>query len=307
LTPPRAERTALSFSIVIPTYGRPNRLARCLQALSDLDYRADLYEVVVVDDGSDEPAASAIASVCAQAGVRLERQAHNGPATARNLGALVARGDYVAFLDDDCEPARDWLSLLASRFQEAPEGAIGGRTVNAFPSNLGSVASQLLADYLQGHHVERNHQPRFLASNNFAVAAELFRSLGGFDQSFPVAGSEDRDLCDRWAASGHPVLFEGRALVLHSHPLTFMRFLRKHFEYGRGAFHFRRARANRHADRVRVEPLRFYVELVLTPFRHNRSPQSAALGALLLLSQVANAAGFLVDALHQRRLTRFRR
>jgi GT2 family glycosyltransferase len=295
-----AERAAPSFSIVVPTYGRPERLARCLQALSELDYPADRYEVVVVDDGSDEPDARRIASTCTQAGARLERQAHNGPAAARNLGARVAQGEYLAFLDDDCAPSPAWLSLLASGLRQAPDGAIGGQTVNSLPSSPAAVASQLLADYLQGRHVEGSAAPRFLASNNLAVAAELFRSLGGFDESFRVAGSEDRDLCDRWASAGHPLLLEPRAVVLHWHPLSVAGFLRKHFEYGRGAFRFRHARARRHADRVRLEPPRFYAGLVVAPFRYGREPRSALLAALLVVSQLANAAGFFVEALNGR-------
>lgn len=295
-----AGREAPSFSIVVPTHGRPDRLAGCLRALSALDYPADRYEVVVVDDGSGQAAAERIAAVCAEAGARLERQGHSGPAAARNSGARVARGTYVAFLDDDCEPTREWLSLLASRLEEAPAAAVGGRIVNSRPSDLGSVASQLLADYLRGQGADGSGQPHFLASNNFAVAADLFRSLGGFDESFPVAGSEDRDFCDRWVAAGHRLLFAPDAVVGHRHPLPFAAFVRKHFEYGRGAFHFRRARARRRADRIRVEPLRFYAGLVASPLGRTSAPRAATIAALLALSQAANAAGFLVEALRER-------
>jgi GT2 family glycosyltransferase len=294
-----AERAA-SVSIVVPTYGRPELLARCLHALAELDYPAERYEIVVVDDGSDEPDASRIAWTCMQGGARLERQARSGPAAARNRGARVARGEYVAFLDDDCAPSPAWLSLLAARLREAPDSAVGGRTVNVGPLSLTAVANQLHADYLQGPLVDRGAPPRFVASNNFAVSAELFRSLGGFDESFRLAGSEDRDLCDRWASAGHPLLIEPGAVVLHCHPLGVAGFLRKHFEYGRGAFRFRRAHGRRHADRIRLEPPRFYAGLVVAPFRHGRGPRSALLAALLVLSQLANAAGFFVEAVNGR-------
>ena len=110
---------ALSVSIVVPTYRRPEQLARCLQALAELEYPTDRYEVVVVDDGSAEPDATRIASICLEAGARLERQARSGPAAARNRGARAARGEFIAFLDDDCAPSPDWLSLLAVRLREA--------------------------------------------------------------------------------------------------------------------------------------------------------------------------------------------
>jgi glycosyltransferase involved in cell wall biosynthesis len=296
----RTVEPAPSFTIVIPTRGRPEPLERCLHALSRLDYSAERHEVVVVDDGSHEPVAQRLASLCANAGARVVRQERKGPAAARNAGARVARGEFIAFLDDDCEPSADWLLLLASRLEEAPDGAIGGRIVNALPAKAGSTANQLHADYMQGRHLDKTVPPRFLPSNNLAVATHLFSELGGFDESFRIAGSEDRDFCDRWVATGRPLLLEPTAVVLHAHPVDLAGFVRKHFEYGRGAFRFRRARARRHGDRLRLEPPRFYAGLVLTPFRHDRRARSALLAALLVVSQLANAAGFLAEGLRRR-------
>src|SRR5205085_2187047 len=104
------------FSIIIPTYARLERLAICLGALARLEYPRDRFEVIVVDDGSDRSPESVISNFRDRFNIILLKQSHAGPATARNAGARKAKGDLLAFTDDDCEPASDWLRALANRF-----------------------------------------------------------------------------------------------------------------------------------------------------------------------------------------------
>ena len=93
---------AIEVSIVIPTYGRPDQLAACLDSLEALDYPRDRFEVIVVDDGSPQP----LPPYGGALRVTLVRQAHAGPAAARNTGAAASRGRWLAFTDDDCRPAK---------------------------------------------------------------------------------------------------------------------------------------------------------------------------------------------------------
>lgn len=281
------------FSIVIPTYARPRRLAACLQSLALLDYPRDRFEVILVDDGSETPPETAVAPFHDRLDVTLLTQPHAGPAAARNTGAGRAKGDFLAFTDDDCAPAPDWLQALAVRFAKAPEHAIGGRTLNALPNNPYSTASHLLAAYFYTHHNTDPGQARFLASNNLALPANRFHAVGGFDTTFPRAAAEDRDLCDRWLRRGHGMTYAPEVLVHHAHALTFRTFWRQHFNYGRGAFRFRQARARQVQGHIRVEPLSFYLNLLRYPFPQARGGRALLLAALLVVSQVANAAGFM--------------
>src|SRR5436189_2769026 len=178
------------FSVVVPTRSRAEQVALCVRELERLDYPSDRYEVIVVDDGSEEPPA-----IEPSRGLRLRviRGSHRGPAAARNLGAASAEGEYLAFVDDDCEPERGWLRAFAARFVTAPDAVLGGRTVNGLPDNTYSTASELLVAYLHSYY--RNgatSQPRFFASNNLSVPAGLFRELGGFSTRFSLAAGEDR-------------------------------------------------------------------------------------------------------------------
>jgi hypothetical protein len=88
------------------------------------------------------------------------------------------------------------------------------------------------------------------------------------------------------------------ALVYHAHALTFRTFWRQHFHYGCGAFRFRQARAQRACGRIRLEPLSFYLNLLRHPFSQAQGQQVLLLVALLMVSQVANAVGFLCEGVN---------
>jgi len=283
------------FSIIVPTFDRPQALAACVQALRELDYPHDRMEIIVVDDGSRIPVVTSdyhrekIAST-------VFRQANAGPAAARNLGARHARGDILAFTDDDCRPAPSWLRELARSFHDAPTGLIGGRTVNRVDNSLCSAASQMIVDEAYAYFSSRNSDLRFFASNNMALSAKLFREIGGFDPSFRT--SEDRELCDRWIGRGQPLAYSPEALVYHHHYLTLPAFCRQHFNYGRGAHRFHRVRARRSRSALKPD-LTFYASVCRHTLFKPWSWKSLRLAGLMGLWQAANLAGFLWQALRR--------
>jgi glycosyltransferase involved in cell wall biosynthesis len=292
-----AESNRPFISIIIPTYDRPERLAVCLKSLGRLDYPRERFEVIVVDDGSRKPPENVIAGFHECFDVILVRQAHAGPATARNTGAAQAKGEVLAFTDDDCEPAADWLQTLAKRFAATPNCAIGGRALNGLPDNPFSTASQLLIDYLYNYYNSVPHRARFFASNNLALPADLFRAIEGFDTNFLYAAGEDREFCDRWLHHGYGMSYAPEVVVRHSHFLRFQTFCKQHFNYGRAALYFHQLRAKRGQRHIKVEPLRFYLNLLRYPFLHSQPGKSILVAMLLLLSQAVNAAGFFWSAL----------
>jgi len=291
---------SLVFSVVIPSFNRRDALRACLQALSRQEYPRDAFEVVVVDDGGSDSLADLDKSLDGQLLWKLHRQPRLGPAAARNLGALHANGDYLAFTDDDCEPAPDWLVKLEQSLAKHPDCLIGGRVVNALPRNSCSAASQQLIDYLYASYTE-NGAPRFFASNNFALSRRGFKDVGGFDQSFPLPAAEDRDFCARWTQSGGAMVYAPAAIVHHAHALDVSSFVGQHFRYGRGAYQFRKRTGSRGGQLPRLEPTKFYLNLLSYPIRH-AGPNGIGISLLFVLSQIANAAGFFREALASPRL-----
>jgi glycosyltransferase involved in cell wall biosynthesis len=286
---------SLVFSVVIPTYNRRDILRACLQALSRQQYPRDAFEVVVIDDGGSDSLADLEESLDGQLLWRLHRQPRAGPAAARNLGALHAKGEYLAFTDDDCEPAPDWLVRLEQSLVKHPDCLIGGRVVNALPRNSCSAASQQLIDYLYSSYTE-NGAPRFFASNNFALSRRRFKDAGGFDDSFPLPAAEDRDFCARWTRSGRSMVYSPAAIVRHAHALDVSGFVRQHFRYGRGAYQFRKRTGSRGGEPPRLEPLKFYMDLLSYPIKR-AGRDGIGISLLFVLSQFANAAGFFREAL----------
>jgi glycosyltransferase involved in cell wall biosynthesis len=287
--------SAPRFSVVVPTHARAGQLARCLEALAALDYPRPQFEVIVVEDGGDGAALDLRERFRDRLDLTVLQQPRRGAAAARNAGASRARGEYLVFTDDDCAPPPEWLRVLATRLDRAPRCAVGGRALNGLRGNLCAEASHLLIDYLLDYFNPEPNDARFLTSNNLAFPAEGFRSVGGFDASFPRAGGEDRELCDRWKHHGLPLVFAHEWAVWHAHDLTLSRFWRQHWNYGRGAFGFHRRRAERGESPVRLEPSDFYLNLLRYPASQSAGRRALPLALLLALSQVANAAGFFAE------------
>ncbi|MCW5981731.1 MAG: glycosyltransferase [Bryobacteraceae bacterium] len=286
-----SSNSAVDFSVVIPTFDRPESVERLLESLLQLDYPTRRFEVIIVDDGSPIPAESRLARFRDSLDLTLLRQNNGGPARARNYGANVARGRYLALTDDDCIATSAWLSEFAHTLERSGDVVCGGRTVNHLPDDLYAEATQALAEYLSRHYNPEHTVGAFFPTNNFAVPREGFLELGGFDESLRFG--EDRDLCYRWACSGRKFAFSPRAVIRHAHALNLVSFHRLHFNYGVGTYHFRRKSAEAGRQRVRISPPGWYVSLVLSGFRKERGARGLALSVLLAASQAASASGLL--------------
>src|SRR5688572_20611263 len=101
----------MRVSVVVPTYRRPDLLARCLGALLRQSWPPADYEVIVADDAAEEATRRLVESLDTS-GLRLQYVpvlGRHGPAAARNVGWRAARGEIIAFTDDDCIPDSGWL------------------------------------------------------------------------------------------------------------------------------------------------------------------------------------------------------
>lgn len=291
---PGTTKNSVNLSIIIPTYNRPQELAGCLDSLTRLEYDRHGFEVIVVDDGSLVSPEPVMTPFHDGISLRLLRQKHVGPASARNAGASQARGRFLAFTDDDCRPARNWLNKLGQQLHTNPISMVGGRVVNAVSENIYSSASHLILDIVYAHYNVNGIDPHFFASNNMALATDVFLLVGGFDTSYRLAGGEDREFCDRWRGIGYPMVFEPEAVVRHTHRLNLRTFWKQHRAYGCGAFLFNRSHARRGGEDSTLR-YDFYTAFA----RHfgeatSGLPKSKVLVLVLLMClwQLANTIGF---------------
>lgn len=284
----------LIASVVIPTRNRPEAVQHCLDALAAQDFPAGDFEVIVVDDGSSTPLEVAPTRWAAQFPLFVIHQTNTGPAGARNRGASEARGEFLAFTDDDCLPTPTWLANLVGALRQNHEALIGGSTFNGLKDDLFAEASQLILELVYEHFNSDPAGAYFFASNNIALRRELYRESGGFDADFPSPAAEDREFCDRWRMQQRPLLWERSALLEHRHHQSMRQFSKLHFRYGKGAFMYQAKRRERSSGTMK-EDMGFHRSLLRAAARKmSGRPFStrARLWMNLLLWQAANAAGF---------------
>lgn len=293
-------------SIIIPTFNRPEALRNCVRALLQQTYASDEFEILVVDDGSAHPIDAA--ELADQSGrtasnpqVRVIRQVNSGPAAARNLGAQEARGELLAFIDDDCLAEEGWLAELIETHQRHPDALVGGESINALHDNVFAVTNQIILDFVYEYFNLNPSDAVFLASNNWLCRREMYLQLGGFSTKFRMAGGEDRDFCFRWNAAGFPIVWQREARARHLHHQNLPKFLNMHMRYGRGAYHFHKVVAQ--SNFRRNEELRsFYRSLLWRVLQRLRGTpgwlRRGQITLLLLSWQVFNALGSMFEAMN---------
>jgi mycofactocin system glycosyltransferase len=211
---------SLDVTVVVPVRDRAAELDRCLAAAGRE------YPVVVVDDGSADPAS--VAAVCAAHGARLLRRPVNGgPGPARNTALAQVTTELVAFLDSDCVPPPGWIAGLAGHLADPLVAAVAPR-ITAAPARPGGVTLDLGARAARVAPLTRvAYVP---------TAALLVRSAalgGGFDET--LRHGEDVDLIWRLTEAGWRVRYEPAVQVAHTEPVSRAALLRRRFRYGTSA------------------------------------------------------------------------
>jgi len=226
------------ISVVVCTYNGAHRMQTCLQALRDLDYPD--YEVIVVDDGSTDDTVEVVGRF---EDVRLISLDHGGLSAARNRGAEVATGEFIAYTDDDCEPDAAWLRWLASSFVKERWDACGGPNLppiarlltsatggdHATLENEAVVAS---APGAPSHVMLNDLEAEHLPGCNLVVRKAALERLGGFVADYRVAG-DDVDFCWRLREAGYRMGFSGGAFVWHRRRTTLWRYFKQQYAYGK--------------------------------------------------------------------------
>lgn len=284
-------------SVIIPTRNRLQALERCLDALASQTLPTSSFEVIAVDDGSEPALFFEPARWASKFELKLIRQENTGPAGARNRGVFEARGEFLAFTDDDCLPTPTWLEKLVAALREKPTAMVGGSTFNGLKNDLFAETSQLILEMVYEHFNRNPANAYFFASNNIACRTDRYLASGGFDADFDSPAAEDREFCDRWRMQGRPLVWEKNALIEHRHAQSPTAFCRLHFRYGQGAFLYQAKRKER-ASGTMSQDLGFHRSLPVTVMK-KISPYGFGVRCRLLanlsLWQVWNALGFFAE------------
>jgi glycosyltransferase involved in cell wall biosynthesis len=157
-------------SVVVPTRNRAHLLRTLLAALEAQDYPN--YEVIVVDDASEDATPNLLSAWAGGKHVPLRLEASSGSYAARNHGWRAARGDVIAFTDDDCRPRMGWLTALVASLREPDNVGVQGVT-RAYPGEITPFT----------HQIEQRHPGPPYRTCNIAYRRAVLERLGGFDQN----------------------------------------------------------------------------------------------------------------------------
>jgi glycosyltransferase involved in cell wall biosynthesis len=200
---------SIAISVVVPTFHRPELLERCLQALFAQDLPPSEFEILIVDDAASKETRLQVERFArrgAQEGYQvfyLATAGACGPAAARNLGWRAARGEMIAFTDDDCLPAASWLREGRTAFGEGI-AAVAGRIRVPLPPEP--------SDYeYDTSHLEESE----FATANCFYRRDILQAVGGFDERFRAAWREDSDLFFTVLEQQHLYCVCQSAVVVH--------------------------------------------------------------------------------------------
>jgi glycosyltransferase involved in cell wall biosynthesis len=205
---PFAQETGWPFiSVVVCTYNGARTIRECCEGLRKLEYPN--FEVIVVNDGSTDGSAA----IAREFGFRVIGTPNRGLSSARNTGFEAAKGEIVAYLDDDAYPDPQWLSYLASTFMSTDYAAVGGPNI-APPDDELLAACIARAPGGPVHVLLSDCEAEHIPGCNMAFRRSDLAAIGGFDPQFRVAG-DDVDVCWRLKQTGRKLGFSPAAMVWH--------------------------------------------------------------------------------------------
>jgi mycofactocin glycosyltransferase len=219
-------------AVAVPVRDHATDLGELLDRLTG---ERAVREIVVVDDGSRDPA-----TVTAAVGGRGQLIRHDrpfGPAAARNRAWRASTADVVVFVDADVLPERGWLGTMCAHFVDPEVAAVAPRIrarrasssaldryeEHRSPLDLGAVAAR----------VAPGSRVSYVPTATIAYRRTVLTALGGFDEALTVG--EDVDLVWRAVAAGHTVRYEPGAVVRHRNRPSWRELARQRFRYGSSA------------------------------------------------------------------------
>ena len=237
---PRLDDTALpTMTAAVCTRNGANRIAECLDALAALEYPPGLLDVIVVENAPTDDETRHV--VARYPSIRYVAEPTPGLDWARNRAIAEARGEIVAFTDDDVSVDRGWASAIGRLFKsdpaiEAVTGLIVADEMDVESQRLfeqyggfgrGFDREYFRVDTAAGEKAARRHAGagRFGAGANMAFRRSIFERIGTFDPALdvgtPTNGGGDLEMFFRVLKEGGTLVYEPSATVRHRHRRTY--------------------------------------------------------------------------------------
>ncbi len=205
-------------SIIIPAKNEERDLSSCLRSLINQSYPADRFEILLVDNGSDDETVSIANSM----GIRTLSAEGFKIGGVRNYGAGFASGEILAYIDADCVAPKNWLTCGVKLLENNELGAVGGKA--RVRGNATWVESAWALPQKRKDLVLTS----ILATGSFFITKKLFDQIGGFDEE--VVAGEDTQISARLIKEGYMLGVSSNLSVVHlGFPRTIKEFMKRQF------------------------------------------------------------------------------
>jgi glycosyltransferase involved in cell wall biosynthesis len=218
--------TKIQVSIIIPVLNEERYIRLCLDALCKLDFPQENFEVIVVDNGSTDQTLHIAKSFQGTLSVRILEKRGVYISALRNLGASVAVGQFLAFLDADCLAPRHWLKDATRFLRQAEYDVIGAHY--QIPQDS-SWVGRIWHEYREAGKLG---EVSYLPAGDLLLSRDSFLQAGGFDEQLQT--NEDFEFCQRALANNLKIWALPELRVIHlGTAQTLAHFFRKHRWHGK--------------------------------------------------------------------------
>jgi len=230
-----SEKSRIRISVIVCTYRNPDLLAKALDSLNRQSLNQGQYEVIVVDNNSQDKTKDVVSGYPP---VRYIFEGRLGLSHARNAGIGASCGDIIAFIDDDAEATAGWLEALLKVYDSVPDAwAVGGKVMPIWDAEKPEwlteryYRSLSLVDW--GRAGRSLRWPERIIGTNCSFRREVFTGIGHFDTGLGRIGpamldNEDMEIQQRIHRSGHLVYYTPEAVVYHH--VSASRMTREYFQ-----------------------------------------------------------------------------
>lgn len=227
-----AEASPVKYSLIVPTFGRPDEVDEFLDSLTRQRYRQ--FEVIIADGTPKKSLREITDKYQGQFPLLFLYEEYLPVSDARNLGAKEARGDYFIFLDSDCIIPEHYLEAADKAITENPCDLFGGPDAahGDFTPVQKAISYSMTSLFTTGGirgrktHVGTYHPRGF----NMGISRRAFETVSGYDTTFKCG--EDIDLSIRIIRAGFPSRLIPEAYVYHKRRTDFRKFFKQVFRFG---------------------------------------------------------------------------
>lgn len=217
----------ISVSIIIVNYNSDDVIGECLLSIINKTRNIN-YEIIVIDNDSEKGSLDKLMEIYPQ--VNFQFMGKNlGFGAANNIGAAMAKGKYLYFLNPDTELVNNAVYILSQYMDSHPKtGICGGSMYNKdmspatgyYDIGLLKLEYEILLNFRKNYqginHTGTPKQVRMIVGSNLFIVKDIFQNVGGFDKDFFMY-FEELELCDRVRKKGYQVVSVPDAKVIHLH------------------------------------------------------------------------------------------